>query len=131
MLNLNFFLEKLKGKWHSHQTIYFISSKKVKNYKNIVTLNDDYFEKENGNKYHVLHTIDEKFIDGNFIYSYIILSNNCIKISSESKLDNIKYIEYMYFINQNLRISITYLINIQKRLAVSFNSYIKQASYLS
>nr|QJH88268.1 Ycf58 [Pterocladia lucida] len=33
MFSLDDFLEKIQGIWYSHQTIYFLSNQKVKNYK--------------------------------------------------------------------------------------------------
>nr|YP_009546537.1 hypothetical protein [Gelidium kathyanniae]AYO27885.1 hypothetical protein [Gelidium kathyanniae] len=125
MLSLNKFIEKLEGKWYSNQTIYFISNKKTKNYRNTMI-----FKEENLKQYNSPHIIYEKLAYKNLAYSYTILSDNCIKILSESKAHNIKYIEYIYSISQNFRISIVYIKNLQKCLAVSFNSYIKQAHYL-
>nr|YP_009546314.1 hypothetical protein [Gelidium gabrielsonii]AYO27662.1 hypothetical protein [Gelidium gabrielsonii] len=130
MLSLNKFIEKLQGKWYSNQTIYFISSKKIKNYRNTMIFKKNFFKEDNLKQYNSAHIIYEKLASENSAYSYTILSDNCIKILSESKTYNIKYIEYIYSISQNFRISIVYIKNLQKCLAVSFNSYIKQTHYL-
>nr|YP_009244075.1 hypothetical protein Gele_056 [Gelidium elegans]AMK96317.1 hypothetical protein Gele_056 [Gelidium elegans] len=131
MFNLNKFFEKIQGKWYSHQTIYFVSNKKVKNYRNIITLNTNYFKENKLNQYNPYDIIHEEFIDDTLFYSYTILNSNCIKILSKSSEDNINYIEYIYSINQNFRISITYLKDLQRCLAVSFNSYIRQPHCLN
>lgn len=127
MLSLNNFFEKIQGKWYSHQTIYFISINKVKNYRNIITLNTNCFKGDKLNQYNPY----EEFIDDNLSYSYTMLNSKCIKISSKSMVDNIYYIEYIYSINQNFRISVTYLKDLERCLAVSFNSYIRQTNYLN
>nr|YP_009565029.1 hypothetical protein [Gelidium galapagense]QBA96380.1 hypothetical protein [Gelidium galapagense] len=130
MLSLNKFIEKLEGKWYSNQTIYFMLSKKTKSYRNTMIFKKNFFKEDNLKQYNSPHIIYEKLAYKNLAYSYTILNDNCIKILSESKAHNIKYIEYIYSISQNFRISIVYIKNLQKCLAVSFNSYIKQAHYL-
>lgn len=143
MLYLNGCLNRISGKWYSHQTVYFVSKKLVKNYKidnqiiiNLKQINDDMFKNKleiesnnthsdyaiiNRNQYNVtlstMHTSD---------YQLCLLNKNCIKVLSTCGVNNINYIEYIYSMNKNFRISIIFLKHINQYLAVAFASYIKQ-----
>ena len=146
MLHLSKFLDKIRGEWYSHQTIYFVSKKKVKNYKsnnNIVLnskqVNDDIFKNKLKIKYNnkfsdyivnnkdINYTILKTTSINNYSdYQLYLLNDNFIKVSSKCKISNIDYIEYIYSININFRISIIFLKQANKCFAVSLNSCIRK-----
>ena len=145
MLYLNQFLDKINGKWYSHQTVYFIQQKQINSYKgnkNIVLnlqqsinylLRDKLEIKHNKDSinYTIVHEnlnhfiLNTTSIDNYSNYQLCLLNDNCIKILSTCKINNINYIEYIYCINKNFRISVIFLKQEEKYVAISFNSCIR------
>ena len=145
MFYLNKFLERISGKWYSHQTVYFIRQNKVNSYKgskNIVlnmqkSINDLFEDKleithnEDSVNYNIIHknlnhcTLNTTSTNKDSNYQIYLINDNCVKILSTCKINNVNYIEYTYCINTNFRISIMFLKQEEKYVAISFNSCIR------
>nr|YP_009511239.1 hypothetical protein [Gracilariopsis longissima]AXI97116.1 hypothetical protein [Gracilariopsis longissima]UAD89032.1 hypothetical protein [Gracilariopsis longissima] len=144
------FLSKLEGNWMSQTTNYFTNTKKIeynqsyielkkvenisdisKNNKNMLC-NYILYNKNNQIQGYYIFFKDSKSHYGNIKkvtnnqidhYIFRIYTNNCIKI--EYVENDIIYQEYIYFINDRFRITISLLKKYYKYLSISFISEIK------
>nr|YP_009237742.1 hypothetical protein [Gracilariopsis lemaneiformis]YP_009294652.1 hypothetical protein Gch_053 [Gracilariopsis chorda]AJO68546.1 hypothetical protein [Gracilariopsis lemaneiformis]AML79963.1 hypothetical protein [Gracilariopsis lemaneiformis]AOM66912.1 hypothetical protein Gch_053 [Gracilariopsis chorda]UAD88827.1 hypothetical protein [Gracilariopsis chorda] len=144
------FLSKLEGNWISQKTDYFTNTKKIeysqsyiqlKKVKNILKITEKnknilcnyvFYNKNNQTQGYYIFFKDSKSYYGNIKkitnnqinhYIFKIYTNNCIKI--EYVKNNIIYREYIYFINDRFKITISLLKDYNKYLAISFISEIK------
>nr|QCI09088.1 hypothetical protein [Inkyuleea mariana] len=149
-LNLEMLLEQMEGDWISQKTLYYLKKKYIYNNKSnikILKLNNftnniiknssnyniynfQYSNKKNNDLYFFSKKSNYssgniKKISSNDIqnYHFQLISSNCLIIQTMEK--NIKYIEYIYYINKNFRISITLLKKINQYIAIAFTSYIR------
>lgn len=145
------FLKKIQGQWILQKTIYYINKKKlsvnktenkiqaIKNTNKINPLSgyiDKIYTLQNINlktneiKYNLFtiknnegsiqKTINESTYHGQFE----LKSNKCLK--TIFKRDGLLYIEYLYVITQNFKISISMIKTKNKYIAVTFTSCIKK-----
>nr|YP_010199378.1 hypothetical protein LK036_pgp129 [Gracilariopsis tenuifrons]UAD89236.1 hypothetical protein [Gracilariopsis tenuifrons] len=141
------FLSKLEGNWMSQTTNYFTNIKKIeysqscielKKVKNISKNNKNMlcnyilYNKNNQTQGYYIFFKDSKSYHGNIKkvtnnqidhYIFRIYTSNCIKI--EYVKNNIIYQEYIYFINDRFKITISLLKKYHKYLSISFISEIK------
>lgn len=145
-LQLKSLFNNIEGNWLYNKTIYYLDSKKININKsqkqitrleNLSLLNNVYIcryknfsNKEiiynyisRTNEYPTFGTLQK--IYNNYIqeYEFQLNYNNNLKITYTKQ--NIKYIEYIYFINTNFRISIVIIKRLSKYIAICFNSEIK------
>nr|YP_009297951.1 hypothetical protein Plocam_053 [Plocamium cartilagineum]AOM67889.1 hypothetical protein Plocam_053 [Plocamium cartilagineum] len=146
---LQSFLEKIEGIWLSQRTIYCLKTKNFyNNYSKVNISKQNNLRKSNLERNEIYYYKDLNTSGNNYIYNFIsksfpfneglirkntnkyienykykIYSINCLQIESIKK--HIEYIEYIYFINKNFRISITTIKKLKKYLYISFSSEIK------
>nr|YP_009296002.1 chromophore lyase [Schizymenia dubyi]AOM64937.1 chromophore lyase [Schizymenia dubyi] len=146
--SLETFLQKIEGEWLSQETIYYLQTKYEQN--NLSTVNIKYLasNKKQDKKseaykitYNINNFLSEYYFshlyDNNFgiiekytnkhnkTYEFKIHSHNCIEIKTYKA--NIEYIEYLYLIDHNLKLSLSLLKKFDKYISISFNSKIKIA----
>ena len=147
----NLLFKDIEGKWIYHQTFYCLINKVIKVNKqnvHITKLNSfqkkEYINQRHNYIYKYKKSDNKKFIyqylckqnpvsasgtiqkTGNFIsiqYDFQSYGRNYLKIGCNNK--EIKYSEYIYTINNNLRISIIIVKKLNRCLAISFTSQIK------
>lgn len=143
------FLEKIEGTWLSQRTIYCLKTKNFyNNHSKIKISRKNNSQKSNSEINEMYHYKDLNTSRNNSTYNfssqtfpfneglikkntnnytenykYKIYSINCLQIESIKK--HIEYIEYIYFINKNFRISIITIKKLKKYLSISFSSEIK------
>lgn len=144
---------EMEGNWSSHRTYYLLENKQIKTDHlniNIKLIKQQKNQLEEYKSYiphyicsysslmhrkikysYIIKAINNSYISGliqkqyNNIwqkYSFTFF-NNCLKISLKS--DDIQYIEYMYFINSKLHISIILIKYNSSYTGISFHSNIK------
>lgn len=144
-----FFLEKIEGIWLAQRTVYCLTTKTFYNNHSKIKISKKYNpQKINSEINEIYHYIDLNTLENNYNYHFLsqvfpfheglikkntnkytenykykIYSINCLQIESIKK--DIEYIEYIYFINKNFRISITTIKKLKKYLSISFSSEIK------
>lgn len=130
------------SKWISNKTLYFIKNQKVYKYKEhiqiiesinidrslIKIVNYSIKSKEVYYKSHVLQKSSKQYIkisnNINYLYNLNFIKDNYIHYKYKEKSS--AYDEYIYSINNNLKISIAILKKTKQYYAVVFTSYIKQ-----
>lgn len=148
---LNLLFDEVEGKWIYHQTFYCLINKVIKiNKQNIyiTKLNSlkkqEYINRHNYYIYEYKKSSNKKFVSQysykensiptsgiiqkieNSIktkYDFKSYEKKYLKVSYNKK--EVKYCEYIYTINNNLRISIIIIKKLNKYLAISFTSQIK------
>lgn len=134
----------IEGNWLSHQSIYYLQAKKIKInkfQKNIdrfvdqSLLNYSYIYKHLSSKEIIYNYVTEnkqkskscklQKIYSSYIQTYELSLNNTNCIETQYLKNDIKYTEYTYIINKNLRISVVIIKKHNNYIAISFNSEIK------
>nr|QCI06405.1 hypothetical protein [Dictyurus purpurascens] len=141
--NKNYVLYNFDGDWMSKKSVYLLNSKIERTYKQYIKvkikngINDLY-------KYDITHI--QQYYKSNDLYgkisfylSDIIQKNNKIikfyklkfikldllKLQIKLQKNKLVYTEYIYYIHNNLRVSIS-LLKVQKKyISIAFTSYIK------
>lgn len=145
----NHFFKNLQGNWISQKNIYFLNNKKqnkykeqisIIQYKNIIDLYQEELYKYKINiiskknqlnqEYSTLNIYPKKIIKKidrvSKLYKIYFISNNLLKIQSNSINNKFTYNEYIYLINPNFKISIGILTKSKKYIATILTSYIKK-----
>nr|YP_010156051.1 hypothetical protein K4Y23_pgp013 [Cumathamnion serrulatum]QQY85355.1 hypothetical protein [Cumathamnion serrulatum] len=136
--------ENLQGSWSTKKSIYLIDNKIEHTYEERFNLEKNNREKDDLNyklKYHLRRKKDNMLfyqlsIIENLInklkisYSIKLIEKNLIKFEHRLKKKSIIYSEYIYYINKNLNISISFLKRNNKYLMIIFTSYIKTSNAL-
>jgi len=132
------YFDFFSGSWMSKKSIYLLTHKIESQYQEFIKINKDdqkynlsykssetssylYHSKINFEKSTIIQKQNKiiKFYNLNYIYP------NLLKIKTKLCKKNLSYKEYIYSINQNLKISISFLKNKNEYLAIVFTSYIK------
>lgn len=147
--NLHCFFENLEGNWIAQKNIYFLHNKRQYQYKEFINIINNtqniniiknllyqysifILNKENKNNilYNNLSIYNKNIIKNlnKLIKNYDIdlLTNKLLKVKLKLDQNNLIYYEYIYTINNNLKISIGLLKKQNKYIATILTSYIKK-----
>lgn len=129
-------LEFFSGSWISKKSIYLLKKKEEYQYEEFININSSkcYLNYKLAKKENYLFQNQITFNsllaiqkDNKLIKFYNINNkySELLKINIKIKKYNLWHKEYIYSINQNLKISISFLKNQNKYIAIIFTSYIK------
>ena len=144
-------LQSFEGNWISHQTVYSLQKKDIKVNKQYIHVNNfNSIQKDNNqvisylykdentqtSKNNILYqyiyknahnvnsgVIYKTYMNTNIIYQFKLYYGNYLKISYTAK--DVNYTEYVYSVNQNLKMSIIMIKMMYRYVAICFTSKIR------
>lgn len=143
-LKSNYWFDNLQGNWATKKSIYLIKNRVERKY-------EEKFNIEKNNKLNDSFNYKLKYIlikkrdstlayELSFVDSFInklqqsydikFIEKDFIKIESKLINHSINCYEYIYFINKNLNISVSFLKKNNKYLMIVFTSYIRTSSFI-
>lgn len=147
-LKSSYFLNNTVGDWTAQRTIYYLKQKKIKTFTTKISIHEyntpDFmldkhlynfdhnlikwhnFDQTRSSFYlftkslNIIHKINN---NQNIEYEYTIFYPNCLQV--KNTIGDIECIEYIYNINTNFKISISFIKQQHKYIAIVFTSDIK------